>query len=168
MVSLGNAGLALAYLGLVALLVSVLGGTRWPRSLKAGLVALVAALYVASLHALPAVLGWAATAALPQRFALVASHVQEPDKASGRPGAIFLWVSDLTDNATAGPPRAYRLAFTTALNAAVAAAGDNLRKGRMQIGEVREGAADSGSLKGAAAPSPVSFFDVPDDSFPEQ
>ncbi len=162
----GYIGIALAYVGLAVLLFSVVAGTRWPRALKGALVVLVGALSVVSLQALPAVLGWPATAELPSRFALIASHVQEPDKVSGRAGAIFLWADDLADGTDATAPRAYRLPFSPGLNAAVAAAGDMLRKGQAQIGERLPPAA--ASRPGQRVDSPIAFFDVPDASFPAQ
>lgn len=169
MFSLGTASLILAYLGPAVLLVAVLLGTRWSKSVKAALLALVGALYVATLQALPVLSGWPASTPLPQRFALLAYHVQEPDKASGRPGAVFLWAHDLQADAQHVSPRAYRLPFSAPLNAALVAAGDRLRKGEPQIGEMvaSEGPV-AGHGNGPPTASPIVFYGLPDAAFPAQ
>lgn len=161
----GTFTLVLAYGVLGLLLLSVLLRTGLPRTIKATLTILLGSFCLVTFVSVPAALGWA-NGEPPPRFKLIAYHVTEPDKAEGSDGAIFLWASDLTDGAAQSTARAYRVKFTNAVNATITKAGEKMRQGHIQIGEVRALSLAAGKRNGAGVT--LDFFDVPDESFPPQ
>jgi len=173
LVLLGTSGLVAAYV-LVALLLLILNlYTRWSWRIKALLIVLVSAFYVVSYFSLPPLLGWPTDAELPKRFNLVAIFVQEPDKTTGAPGEIFLWATDMATGPTGAEPRAYRVPFSDALHARVVEAGNKMRKGLPQIGEVSEkkkgpSARPTDESQGGMKSVAIEFFDLPDPLFPEK
>ncbi len=170
---LGTSGLVAAYV-LLALMLLVLNlYTQWPWRIKAAMVVLVTLFYFVSYLSLPPLLGWPTGSPLPKRFNLVAIFVQEPDKQSGEPGEIFLWATDLTDGASSAEPRAYRVEFSDELHTRVVAAGNKMRKGLPQIGEVSEkprgaSARPKDESEGGQKSVAIEFFDLPDPLFPEK
>lgn len=167
MIAVGTSGLAAAYVVLATLLFALLRDRRWPWPVKAGLGGAVVALCVLTAKALPTLLGWPTHAVPPARFNLLAVHVQEPNKASGDPGGIYLWAADMAAGAGGAAPRAYRLPFGAELQTRVTEAGNKMRKGLPQLGEAR---VSSHNRAGETARSvlEIEFFDVPDPLFPEQ
>ena len=118
-------------------------------------------------------LGWPTDDTLPQRFNLVAIYVQEPDKSSGAEGEIFLWATDMAKGPRGAEPRAYRVPFTGALHAKVVAAGNKIRKGLPQLGEISEEqvgphARPTDATQGGQKSVAIEFFDLPDPLFPEK
>ena len=73
---------------------------------------------------------------MPQRFNLVAGHIQEPDKLTGEQGYIFLWVTEFHGGLRDSEPRAYKLPFNAELHTRIVTATAKLRKGLPQLGEV--------------------------------
>ena len=190
MVLLGTSGLVAAYV-IVALLLLVLNlNARWPWQVKALAIVVVSALYVVTYFSLPPLLGWPTDQSLPKRFNLVAIYVQEPDKASGREGEILLWATDMTEGPRAAEPRSYRVPFSVELHEKVTEAGNKIRKGLPQLGELREeklaahstpATATQGVQKQVGAPGrpadtthggqnsvAIDFYDLPDPLFPEK
>ena len=188
MVLLGTSGLVAAYVAVAGLLLVLNLNARWPWMVKAFAIALVSALYLVTYYSIPPVLGWPTDQPLPARFHLLAVDVQEPDKASGRSGHIFLWARDLIQGTDGAEPRAYRLAYAPVLGKTVQDAGEKVRKGMSQIGEVRDdmaagnakhaNAADADQTKvDAAAKSAnavaggqssvvIEFYDTPESTLP--
>jgi hypothetical protein len=160
----GTVTLVPAYGAVGLLLWSVLLRTELPRAIKATLTILLGSFFLVTFVSVPAALGWA-NGEPPPRFKLIAYHVAEPDKAEGSDGAIFLWASDLT-GAVQSTPRAYRVEFSSAVNASITKAGEKIRQGHIQIGEVRALSLASGKRTGDGMA--LDFFDVPDESFPVQ
>ena len=103
--------LTLAYVGVAALLLNLNLATRHPGAVKAGAIALVAALYVGAWHGHKGLLGWASDDPLPARFRLHYATVEEPDKGTGAPGTIYLWISALDGAVAQRAPRAYRVTW---------------------------------------------------------
>ncbi len=173
MVLLGTSGLIAAYV-LIALLLLILNlYTRWAWHVKAALIVLVSAFYVVTYFSLPPLLGWPTDADLPQRFNLVAIYVEEPDKSTGSPGEIFLWATDMAEGPRGAEPRAYRVPFTGELHARVVEAGNKMRKGLPQLGEVKEEqlgphARPTDESQGGQKSVAIEFFDLPDPLFPEK
>jgi amino acid transporter len=173
LVLLGTSGLVAAYV-LVALLLLILNlYTRWAWQLKAALIALVSAFFLVTYFSLPPLLGWPTDADLPKRFNLVAIFVQEPDKTSGAPGEIYLWATDMVAGSGATEPRAYRVPFSSELHARIVEAGNKMRKGMPQIGEIREEPPASGGRPtdeshGGQKSVAIEFFDLPDPLFPDK
>ena len=190
MVLLGTSGLVAAYVAVALLLLVLNLNARWSWAVKASAIALVSALYIVTYYSIPPLLGWPTDQALPKRFHLLAVDVQEPDKASGRSGHIFLWARDLIESNDGAEPRAYRLAYNAALGKTVQDAGDKVRKGMSQIGEVRDDMATGAAKHATAAETDetqtdvagksadavaggqssvvIDFFDTPDSTLPEK
>jgi hypothetical protein len=174
LVLLGKSGLIAAYVLLALLLLILNLYTRWSWMLKAGLIALVSAFYLVSYFSVPPLLGWPTDADLPKRFNLVAIFVKEPDKSSGDEGEIYLWASDLNHNPRDVEPRSYRVPFSGELHARVVEAGNKMRKGLPQLGEVKEeqdlgtSARPTDQSEGGQKSIAIEFFDLPDPLFPEK
>ncbi|MGR8921369.1 MAG: hypothetical protein ACU85V_17265 [Gammaproteobacteria bacterium] len=173
MVVLGTSGLVAAYVVVALLLVCLNLFTPWSWRVKGALVVLVSAFFVVTYFSYPPLLGWPTDATMPKRFNLVAIYVQEPDKSTGREGEIFLWATDMAAGPRGAEPRAYRVPFSTELHERVVEAGNKMRKGLPQLGEVSEQKVgpdmrptdqDQGGQKSIA----IEFFDLPDPLFPEK
>jgi hypothetical protein len=83
---------------------------RWP--IKAAAVVVGTGLVVGSYVAIVAMLGWPSADPLPARAAFLASRIVEPDKLTGDPGVIFIWLQNIDEkNLPVGDPRAYRVDF---------------------------------------------------------
>lgn len=131
-------GLVIAYVFLLALLMLMLLYTRWPWLLKAVMLLLVGGFYLLSYKVWQQAQGWPTTAALPERFLLHASVIEEPDQRKGSKGRIFVWASDLASHRPAAQPRAYRLPYDKALHSTLEDAMQNMRNGIVQLGHARE------------------------------
>ncbi len=173
MVLLGTSGLVAAYVVVALLLLLLNLYTPWSWRVKATLIAVVSLFYAVSYFSLPPLLGWPTDAELPKRFNLAAIYVQEPDKSSGREGEIFLWATDMAEGPRGAEPRAYRVPFSGELHARVVEAGNKMRKGLPQLGEVREEqvgphAKPTDETQGGQKSVAIEFFDLPDPLFPEK
>jgi len=109
---------------------------------------------------------------IPERFRLVAAHVQEPDKIAGADGAIYLWISDMTSGRNSKIPRAYQLPFNNDLHKKVVVAKAKLNKKLPQLGEISENDNPVAEVKdnsqGGQVSVNIEFFDLPDPLFPEK
>lgn len=173
MVLLGTSGLVAAYVVIALLLLILCLYTAWSWRIKAALIVTVSAFYLVSYLSLPPLLGWPTDADLPQRFNLVAIYVQEPDKSTGAEGQIFLWATDMAQGPRGAEPRAYRVPFSGELHSRVVEAGNKMRKGLPQLGEVREEqvgphAKPTDETQGGQKSVAIEFFDLPDPLFPEK
>lgn len=173
MVLLGTSGLVAAYVVVALLLLWLNLYTRWSWRIKAALIVVVSAFYFVAYFSMPPLLGWPTAAELPKRFNLVAIYVQEPDKTNGSEGQIFLWATDMANGPRRGEPRAYRVPFSGELHARVVEAGNKMRKGLPQLGEVREeqiggDARPTDESQGGQKSVAIEFFDLPDPLFPEK
>jgi hypothetical protein len=173
LVALGTSGLVAAYVIVALLLLWLNLYTRWSWRIKAALVVIVSAFYYVTYVSLPPLMGWPTDADLPKRFNLVAIYVLEPDKTSGSEGEIFLWATDLESGSHRQPPRAYRVPFNGELHARVVEAGNKMRKGLPQLGEVSEeqigaNATPKDESRSGQKSIAIEFFDLPDPLFPEK
>ena len=173
MVLLGQSGLISAYIIIALLLVSLNLYTKWSWQIKASLIVIVSGFYIVTYFSLPPLLGWPTDDTLPQRFNLVAIYVQEPDKSTGAEGEIFLWATDMSKGPRGAEPRAYRVPFTGELHAKVVEAGNKMRKGLPQLGEISEvqvgpHARATDATQGGQKSVAIEFFDLPDPLFPEK
>jgi len=147
--------------------------TPWSWRIKALLITLVSAFYVVTYFSLPPLLGWPTAAEMPKRFNLVAIFVQEPDKSNDDDGQIFLWATDMAQGSRGVEPRAYRVPFSSDLHARVVEAGNKMKKGLPQLGEIREEklgphAQPKDETEGGQKSVAIEFFDLPDPLFPEK
>ncbi len=128
--------LVIAYVAFTALLAAALIRASLHWTLKLILVIAAAIFYFVSYQGWREAQGWPLAGELPQRFLLHASVIDEPDKTSGSPGVIFVWVSNLVDGRPAGQPRAYRIAYDKELHSHLQEALRNMRNGVVQLGRV--------------------------------
>ncbi len=170
---LSQAGLIAAYVLIALLLLGVNFYTSFSWRIKAMLVVGVSAFYIVTYYSLPPLMGWPTNTELPKRFNLVAIYVEEPDKVTGDPGEIYLWLTDLVKGPGRNMPRAYRVPFSGDLHAKVVAAGTKMRKGLPQLGELVDEklgphARPTDASRGGQKTVNIEFFDLPDPLFPEK
>ncbi|MCP3869048.1 MAG: hypothetical protein GY703_13290 [Gammaproteobacteria bacterium] len=128
--------LVLAYVVLAALVLLTLIKGRLPTLVKLILVIGTSALYFVSYQGWKSSQGWATATPLPERFLLHASVIQEPDKSTGSPGSVYIWVSDLVDGKPADEPRAYAVSYDKKLHSDLEDALRGMRNGVVQLGRV--------------------------------
>ena len=119
--------LVLMYALLAFLLLCLCLATRWHWGLKAAMVLLVSGFYVFGQQTLLGISGWPSDDALPKRFVLLAAVFDEPSPASDHPGAIYIWVNPMKDNAPLEMPRVFRLPYEKDLHRIL---GDGIKKAR--------------------------------------
>ena len=173
MVMLSQAGLVAAFVLTALLLLCVNLYSKFSWQIKAMLVVTVSAFYVVAYYSLPPLMGWPTDASLPKRFNLIATYVQEPNKTSGNPGHIFLWVTDIAKGPKRTEPRAYRMPFANDLHVKVVEAGTKVRKGVPQLGEVANEnmgplGRPSDETSSGQNSAGINFFDLPDPLLPEK
>lgn len=105
--------LAIAFALVAALVLNLWLRTNWSLGFKLGAVFLTAALYVGTYYGLREMQGWPIREPLPEQFRLAWAMIEEPDKATGHEGWIYVWLRPL--DATGEPfgkPRAHQLPFS--------------------------------------------------------
>ena len=108
--------LGLAYAVVAALLLSLNLQTKYRRGIKIAAILGVSLLYIGVYHGAQNLRGWAISAAPPNPFKLHWAVVEEPDKARGTKGAIYILGQRLSARGVAiGEPRLFRLPFTPEL-----------------------------------------------------
>lgn len=167
---LGVSGLIAAYVLIALLLLSINLYSNWSWRVKAATVIITTAFYIVTYLSFPPLLGWPTRQLPPERFRLLAAQVEQPNKATGTEGRIYLWLSRMDNPSTSGPPRAYELPYTEALHEVVITATSKLSKGLPQMGEL-----DAAILKqveditlSGQKSVPIQFYDLPDPLFPEK
>jgi hypothetical protein len=157
---------------LALLLLSINLYSNWSWPVKAATIVITSVFYIVAYFSVPPLLGWPTSAELPQKFKLNAVYVQQPDKATGEEGAIFLWLTGIDDLKPESVPRSYRLPYSDPLYEAVNDARIKLKKGMEQLGEVKKPEAGAERVDKPArttqVSSPIKFYDLPDPMFPEK
>lgn len=120
--------LGAAYALLAALLLSFNLHTRFQRALKYGVIVLTSIFYIGTYWGIQALRGWALAAEPPEPFRLHWAIVQEPDKAGGLPGKIYLLASQ--PEQMPPRPRLYALPFSYGLAESVQQALGQMEGGR--------------------------------------
>jgi len=167
-------GLVFCFLILAVLLLSLNLYTSFHWSVKAAAVVVVSAFYVLGYQSLMALLGWPTNQSLPEEFRLVGVQVYEPDKITLSEGAIYLWVSSMSDNAGQSTPRAYRIDYEENLHQKLARAKVKDKGGVPQMGKLKTSDAGDQTIsdldlsKLAAQSVDMDFFDLPDLVLPEK
>jgi hypothetical protein len=132
--------LALAYSLVAALVLNIWITSRWSVHFKVSLVALVAVLYVGTYFGIREIQGWPTTNPMPDSFELIWAKIDEPDKALGTEGQIYLWVRKLdVANRVSGEPRAYKLAYELSLAEEVERAINQTEDGVLLNGKMTRG-----------------------------
>jgi len=170
---LSQAGLIAAYVLIALLLIGLNIFSNFSWRIKGVLIVAVSVFYLVSYYSFGPLMGWPTDAELPKRFNLVAIFVQEPDKATGDPGEIYLWLTDLEKGPRRSEPRAYKVPFDGDLHAKVVEAGTKMRKGLPQLGELVDenlgpNARPTDESRGGQKTVDIEFFDLPDPLFPEK
>ncbi len=198
MMALPVAGAVALFLVLVILLLSLNLASLWKWWIKAGAIVIaiggVAGLY----FVITGVIGWASPGAMPARFSLLATRIVEPDKMTGAPGHIYLWIEEVDDRQIViSPPRAFEVPYQVEIATDVATAQAKLEGGgkvlgefaatgseeanaaqtaqeqgigEVEVGETREGQS-SGSGEGAETigdTGALSFSDMPPVNLPDK
>lgn len=128
--------LVAAYVVVAVLLLSMNIGARYRWWIKAGTIIITTLFFVFSYNGVVALLGWPSSDPLPPKFKLHWASVVEPDKFTGKPGNIYLWIEELDDeNIPFGTPRAYRLPYSDELADRVDGALELIEEGTDQGGE---------------------------------
>lgn len=171
MLNAGTLALAGSFLLLVVLLAGAASGAAWNWRVKATAIAAVSLFAAVTTLSIPGLLGWPTGQVPPPRFRLLAVNVQQPDKQTRDPGAVFLWAVDAGNLAQDAQPRAYRLPYSGPLHEAAAAAASRLGTGVAQLGEfVGSDPPAGGWLEQPGTGQAVAmlkFYDVPDPLYPE-
>src|SRR5689334_12094111 len=124
------AGIVAAYVATAVLLLSLNLASRWHWGIKATAIAVTNGFFVTSYLSIAGLLGWPSEGRLPGRFQLHWATVVEPDKLSGLPGSIFLWVEALDENKMlAGTPRAFRVPYSRELAERIGHAKERIEQG---------------------------------------
>lgn len=161
--------LILAYAVLLLLTALALLWSRWPGWLKGLLLAAVTVLYFFGHETVHSLLGTPSTAALPERFVMLAAAVEEPTQKKA--GALYLWISPLEEGKPALQPRAYKLPYNRTLHEQI---NEGIKKGRDGVSQMgtAEATAGAGSGRGWLNPGndeqEVKIRDLPVPQLPEK
>jgi hypothetical protein len=132
-------GVGLSYVALAVLLLSLNLTSRWHWGVKAIAVAITTAFFGISYTSIAGLIGWPSEARVPEHFQLDWATVVEPDKLTGSPGSIYLWLEALdADNAPAGTPRAFRVPYSRSLADRIGRAKERIEQGMDQAGTARD------------------------------
>jgi len=169
---LGISGLVAAYVLIGLILLSINLYSNWSWKVKAGTIILTSIFYIVTYLSFPPLLGWPTSETLPERFQLIAAHVQQPNKITGDDGSIYLWVSRIENLASPSPPRAHRLEYSNELHEMVIKANSNLNKGIAQLGEAEDQENIIDNVRDAPRSGQksvkIQFYDLPDPMFPDK
>jgi len=172
MLIFGTTGLVTAYVLIGILLLSINLYSNWSWKVKAGTIIITSVFFIITYFSYPHLLGWPTTENPPERFRLIASHVQQPNKVTGESGAVFLWLTQIDDLASNIPPRAYRLEYSNELHELVINANSKLNKGIPQLGEFEDQENVIDELRDAPRSGQktvkIEFYDLPDPLFPDK
>ena len=136
MMELPIAGAISLFLVLVILLLSLNLASLWKWWIKAGAIVITLSGMVVLYLILTGVIGWASSGAMPERFSLLATRIVEPDKMTGAPGHIYLWVEEVDDRQIViSPPRAFEMPYKVEIATDVATAQSKLEGGGKVLGE---------------------------------
>lgn len=136
------------YALLAILLLSLNLASLWRWWVKAAAIIITALCFIVAYFSITAMIGWPSFTPLPKRFNLVATRVVEPDRASGAPGHVYLWVEELnTNNVPVGAPRGYEVPYTRQLADNTATAQSQINAGKSILGQSLGG--EAAEQKGA-------------------
>ena len=172
MFTLGTTGLVAAYILIALLLLSINLYSNWSWKVKASTIIVTSFFYIVTYYSFPPLLGWPTTDNPPERFRLVASHVQQPNKVTGEEGYVYLWLTRIDDLSAMEPPRAYQLDYSNELHEIIINANSKLKKGIAQLGEFRDRESFIDEIRDAPRSGQdsikIEFYDLPDPLFPDK
>ena len=133
------AGIAISYVVVAVLLLSLNLAARWHWGIKAAAIAITTVFFGICYVSTAGLIGWPSEARVPEHFQLDWATVVEPDKRNGVPGAIYLWVEALGENNIAsGTPRAFRVPYNRELADRIGHARERIEQGIDQVGMARD------------------------------
>ncbi len=156
MPSYALAGVVGAYAAVALLLLGLNFASLWRWQIKGVAIVVTSGLFIGSYVAIVAMLGWPTDDRLPERASFLASRIVEPDKATGAPGVIFVWLQGIdTQNLPVGEPRAYKLVYSRAVAEEVVKAQRLRFEGREVVGNFNYAGEDAEpNAKSNGPPSP--------------
>lgn len=165
--------LSLLYFLLVVLALALVIRTRLPARLKTVLILAFMAMAVVTHHAWERLAGWPTRQPLPERFLYHAASVREPNAATGDPGLIHIWATELTPDGPAAEPRGYELPYQPEDHKQIQDARERQRQqGLPQIGRRKAGPRNTSNVvsdaKRSAGAANFSLADLPDPALPEK
>ena len=108
----------------------------WRWWVKAGLMFVTAVVFVGAYTVISGLIGWPSAAQLPQRFSLLHTYVEEPDKQRDFAGNIYLWVQEIDANQVPiAAPRAYVMPYIVETMKGVTTSQEMLDRGEKVLGE---------------------------------
>jgi hypothetical protein len=129
--------LAVAYAFLAVVAALMVLNTRLPLVLRGGVAIAVVTLIFVTYRGIGELRGLPSDIAPPERFRLYWAQIDEPDKLTGAPGSIFLWIRELDpDYFPIGLPRAHQLPYSDELAELVIGAMQQIEAGEDVAGEV--------------------------------
>ena len=164
--------LSLLYFLLTLLVLTLLIRTQLSARLKSLLIVAFIGAAILSQQGWKRMAGWPTRAELPERFLYHAASVREPNSATGDPGLIHLWATELTASGPAPEPRGYELPYSPEDHKQIQDARERARQqGLPQIG--RKGGPRNKSnvvsdAKRSAGSATFSLADLPDPALPEK
>ena len=173
MFTLGISGLVTAYVLVALLLLSINLYSNWSWQVKAGTVIITSLFYVVTYFSFPPLLGWATEQEPPEKFRILAVHVNQPNKITGSEGAVYLWTAGIENLATDIEPRAYKFDYSNELHERILQVKSKLNKNILQLGEFEDPEDMSlENLEQKTRTSQVStklrFYDLPDPLIPDK
>lgn len=165
--------LSLLYFLLALLVLALMIRTALPARLKSLLIVAFIGAAVLSQHGWKQMAGWPSSAPLPDRFLYHAASVREPNAATGDPGLIHIWATELTPSGPAKEPRGYLLPYSAEDQKQVQDARERMRQnGLPQIGR-KGGGRNNSSLvsdakRSAGALPNFTLADLPNPALPEK
>ncbi len=163
--------MTVAYVGLAVLLLVMCLATRWPLAAKVGLIAAVTGLYFFAYSAHEGLMGWPTKERMPDRFVLLATVIEEPNKEKSTTGNIYVWVNGLVNNKLVNEPRAYRLPYEKDLHSLLGESMKKNRQGVTQIGRIEPKPGPTGAswMRGAGNDNiTIKMSDLPAAQLPEK
>ncbi len=170
---MGQVGIISCFFLLAFLLLILNLFSHWHWKIKSISIVIVMMFYLVCYFSFPPLLGWPTEQTVPKRFKLVSEVIKEPNKQKGTKGSIYLWATDLAEDPDEVIPRSYRLPYTTKMHKLVVEAGNKVRKGIPQVGEVADGGNfgmvdPSDTYQGGDVSIALEFFDLPETVLPEK
>ncbi len=168
---LGITGIVSAYILIGLLLLSINLYSNWSWQVKAASIIITSVFYVITYYSFPPLLGWATTENLPAQFRLISTHVEQPNKETGKAGTIYLWLSEIKNMANVSEPRAYKLQYSNALHEKVINVQGKLDKDIAQLGESKEpddSMRQVNEQRRGVKSIHIEFYDMPDPLFPDK
>ena len=138
--------LTLAYVAIAGLLLNLNLATGIAGWIKTAAIVLVTTLYAGVWFGYQDLLGWATPDSLPEEFRVHWITLDDPDKVTGEPGAIYFWVRELDDAGfPIGAPRAHRIPWDEESAEAAEEALAQMDEGELLNGHISKGALDEES-----------------------